>query len=167
MGRKLHLPESFEQQDFLKMMRKMRHGRNRIRLLAMHHIQTGKSLTAVSKVVNVHWSTIQGWIKRFRELGVEGLYETKRSGAPRKIASAQEQFITEKITTLSQTKTGGYITGKEMHRELIDKYGIQCCLKTVYNTLHRLNFSWITSRSIHPKSNLANQEQYRQTLPLC
>jgi len=48
MGRKLHLPESFEQQDFLKMMRKMRHGRNRIRLLAMHHIQTGKSLTAVS-----------------------------------------------------------------------------------------------------------------------
>ena len=30
MGRKLHLPESFEQQDFLKMMRKMRHGRNRI-----------------------------------------------------------------------------------------------------------------------------------------
>ena len=41
MGRKLHLPESFEQQDFLKMMRKMRHGRNRIRLLAMHHIQTG------------------------------------------------------------------------------------------------------------------------------
>lgn len=36
MGRKLHLPESFEQQDFLKMMRKMRHGRNRIRLLAMH-----------------------------------------------------------------------------------------------------------------------------------
>ena len=63
MGRKLHLPESFEQQDFLKMMRKMRHGRNRIRLLAMHHIPTGKSLTAVSKVVNVHWSTIQGWIK--------------------------------------------------------------------------------------------------------
>lgn len=80
----------------------------------------GKSITAVSKLVKVHWSTMQGWIKRFNEIGFEGLYETKRSGAPRKIAPAQEQFITEKVTALSQAKTGGYITGKEMHQELIN-----------------------------------------------
>lgn len=48
MRRKLHLLEGFEQHDFLKIMRKMRHGRNRVKLFAMYHIQAGKSLTAVS-----------------------------------------------------------------------------------------------------------------------
>lgn len=167
MGRKLELGEDFKQQDFLKMMRKMKHGRNRIRLLAMHHIELGKSLIAVSKIVKVHWSTVQGWVKRFNELGLEGLYEGKRSGAPRKIDFTQEEFITEKISAMSQAKTGGYITGKEMRQELMDKYGTQCCLKTIYNTLHRLNFSWISCRSIHPKANITEQEQYKQTLPLC
>jgi transposase len=167
MGRKLHLSESFKEQDFLKIMRKMKHGRNRIRLLAMHHIQLGKSLAVVSSIVKVHWSTVQGWVKRYNALGFEGLYEGKRSGAPRKIADISEQFIITKIATLSQAKTGGYITGKEMRQELIDKYGIQCCLKTIYNTLHRLNFSWITSRSIHPKSNLEIQDQYKKALRLC
>ena len=148
MGRKLILPEGFKGHDFLKTMGKMKHGRNRIRLLAMYHIQQGKSLTMVSKIVQVHWTTTQRWLKRFKESGFEGLYESNRSGAPKKISSAEEVFITEKITTLSKAKTGGYITGREIHQILIDKFGIQCSLKTIYNTLHRLNFSWISSRSV-------------------
>ena len=38
---------------------------------------------------------------------------------------------------------------------------------TVYNTLDRLGFSWITSRSMHPKSNQAVQNAYKKTLPIC
>ena len=50
MGRKLTLPEDFKDHDFLTIMRKMKHGRNRIRLLAMYHIQLGKSLTHLTQV---------------------------------------------------------------------------------------------------------------------
>ena len=40
---KLTLPEDFKDYDFLtKIIRKMKHGRRRIRLLAMHHISVGK-----------------------------------------------------------------------------------------------------------------------------
>jgi len=167
MGRKITLPDGFDKHDFLKMMKQTRHGRNRIRLLAMHHIQLGKSLEAVAKIVGSHWVTVQKWIKKFKTNGINGLYEAQRIGAPRKIQKEEEDFISEKLLSLSNAKTGGYITGKEMHQELIDKYAVKCCLKTIYNTLHRLNFSWITSRSIHPKSNLDTQDQYKKTLPLC
>lgn len=167
MGRKLTLPYGFEKHDFLKMMKKMKHGRNRIRLLAMHHIQLGKSLKMVSRIVQSHWITVQKWLKRFKAEGFDGLYESKRSGAPRKIQTEEEEFISEKLSTLSTAKTGGYITGKQIHQILIDKYNIRCSLKTVYNALHRLDFSWITSRSMHPKSNLETQEQYKKTLPFC
>lgn len=167
MGRKLTLPDGFEKHDFLKMMKQMKHGRNRIRLLAMHHIQLGKSLKTVSKIVQSHWITVQKWLKRFKTEGFNGLYESERIGAPRKIQKEGEEFISEKLLSLSTAKTGGYITGNQIHQILVDKYDINCCLKTVYNSMHKLRFSWITSRSIHPKSNLETQDQYKKTLPLC
>ena len=77
------------------------------------------------------------------------------------LEAVQEDYIFNKITSLSQDKTNGYITGKELHYMLIDKYNIQCSLKTVYNSLHRLGFSWITSRSMHPKSSETTQNTYK------
>ena len=59
MGHKLTLPEDFKDHDFLKIMRKIKHGSNRIRLLAMHHIQLGKSLKDIAKIVQCHWITVQ------------------------------------------------------------------------------------------------------------
>lgn len=167
MGRKLILPGDFKSHDFLKIMRTMKHARNRIRLLAMHHIQLGKSLKNVAKIVQCHWITVQQWLKRFKEEGFDGLYESQRSGAPRKIEKEAESFISEKLSKLSEAKTVGYITGAQMHQIMIDKFNTKCCLKTVYNTMHKLNFSWITSRSIHPKTSTEIQEEYKKTLPLC
>lgn len=145
-------------------MKKESHGRNRIRLLAMHHLQLGKSLKSVAELVRLHWTTVQAWLKRFRESSFTGLFESHRSGAPRKLQAEQESFLADKIKKLSEDKTDGYITGKELHRMLIDKYNTKCSLKTIYNSLHRLGFSWITSRSIHPKSNTEVQNAYKKTL---
>jgi len=97
----LILPEDFKDHNFLKIMRKMKHRRNRIRLLAKHHIQLGKSLKDVAKIVQCHWITVQQWLKRFKEDSFDGLYESQRSGAPRKIEREAESFIAEKLSTLS------------------------------------------------------------------
>ncbi|WP_375358834.1 helix-turn-helix domain-containing protein [Candidatus Tisiphia endosymbiont of Neophilaenus lineatus] len=97
------------------MMKHEPHGRNRIRLLAMYHLQLGKSFKAISEIVKSHWKTMQSWLRSFRNHGFEGLFESQRSGAPRKINSIQESTIFDKINTLSESKTGGYITGKELH----------------------------------------------------
>jgi transposase len=141
------------------------HGRNRIRLLAMHHLQLGKSLQVVSGIVKSHWKTVQSWLRRFRDTGFEGLFESKRSGAPRKLNIVQESALCDKINILSESKTGGYITGKELHKMLLEEHGAKCALRTVYNTIHRIGFSWITSRSMHPKSNQEAQNTYKKTSP--
>ena len=160
---RLILPQGFQDHDFLLMMKHESHGRNRIRLLGMHHIQLGKSFKAISEIVKVHWQTVQSWLRRFRNNGFEGLFESQRSGAPRKLNTIQESAIFDKINELSASKTGGYITGKELHNMLIERYNTKCALRTVYNTMHRLGFSWITSRSMHPKSNKETQNAYKKT----
>ena len=137
-----------------------------MRLLAMHHIQQGKTYTAVSEIVASHRLTVQSWLRRFREEGFEGLFESKRSGAKKKFTEEDEAWLSEKIQSLSESKTGGYITGKELHQLLAEQQGTTCCQRTVYNYLHRLGFSCITSRSIHPKADEDAQETYKKTLPL-
>ncbi len=164
---RLILPQGFHGHDFIKMMKHEPHGRNRIRLLAMYHLQLGKSFKAISEIVKSHWKTVQSSLRRFRNHGFEGLFESQRSGAPRKINTIQESALFDKINTLSKSKTGGYITGKELHIMLLEEYGAKCALKTVYNTMHRLGFSWITSRSMHPKSNQETQNRYKKTFQTC
>lgn len=148
-------------------MKQESHGRNRIRLLAMYHLQLGKSFKAISAIVRAHWKTVQSWLRRFRKSGFEGLFESQRSGAPRKLNTLQESALYDKINILSGSNTGGYITGKELHNILLKEYDAKCALRTVYNTIHRLGFSWITSRSMHPKSNQETQNAYKKTFPIC
>jgi transposase len=133
----------------------------------MHHLQLGKSFKAISEIVKSHWKTVQSWLRRFRNHGFEGLFESQRSGAPRKVNTLQESVLFDKINRLSESKTGGYITGKEIHKMLLEEYGTKCGLRTVYNTMHRLVFSWITSRSMHPKSNQETQNAYKKTSQKC
>lgn len=149
------------------MMKHEPRGRNRIRLLAMYHLQLGKSFKAISEIVKSHWKTVQSWLRRFRNHGFEGLFESQRSGAPRKISTLQESALLARINRLSESKTGGYTTGKELHSMLLEEYGAKCALKTVYNTMHRLGFSWISCRSMHPKSNQETQSTYKKTSQTC
>ena len=59
MGHKLTLPADFKDHNFLKIMRKITHAKNRIRLTAMHYIQLEKSLKGcVAKIVQCHWITM-------------------------------------------------------------------------------------------------------------
>lgn len=166
MGRSLMLPLGFQDHAFLKMMKTETNARNRVRLLAMHHLQKGKQIKEVAEIVQHHWKTVQSWLRRFREDGFCGLFESPRSGRPRKVTPEAEQWLSDKITSLSEQKTSGYITGGEIQNMLSEKYGISCALKTIYNTLHRLNFSWITSRSMHPKTDSKTQEDYKKTSPI-
>lgn len=165
IARALLLPKDFHKHDFLSLMRVEPNARNRIRLLAMHHLQLGRTLLAVAEIVQHHWKTVQAWLSRFRQSGFVGLYDSPRSGAPEKISGKAERYLVEKIKTLSQAKIGGYITGIELQALLLNKHNISCSLKTVtvYNKLHQLGFSWITSRSMHPKSNEELQQAYKKT----
>lgn len=167
MSRPLLLPNDFASYDFKLMMKRETHGRNRIRLLAMYHLQQGRSLQYVANIVGAHWKTVQSWLRRFRLSGFAGLFESPRSGAPKKITGKAEKWLSKKIETLSEAKTGGHITGKELQQLLFKEYGISCTLKTVYNKLHQLDYSWITSRSVHPKSSSKAQDDYKKTSKSC
>ncbi len=102
MSRPLILPDNFQEHDFIDLMKKEPHPRKRIRLLAMHHLQLGKSLKVVSELLQYHWTTVQRWLKQFKEFNFEGLSESHRSGAPRKLTSLHEECL---VSSMSKCNT--------------------------------------------------------------
>jgi len=115
------LPEGFDKYDFRELMKEDSNKRNSIRLLAMHHFQQGKSVLLVSEMVQHHYQTVSRWLCRFKKSGLSGLLESPRSGAPRKLNVSDEKWIQEAISKLAKSKTGGYITGKELQDILLEK----------------------------------------------
>ena len=165
MPTKCKLPKDFHNYDYLKLSKETKCQKSSTRLLAMHNIkENNKSLKEISEIFAVGYKTVQGWLKRFRLKGIEGLYEPHRSGAPQKINKEAQKWLCDYIDDMSARTTGGVITIPEVHKELVNKFDISCTVETVYATLHRLGYSWKTSRSIHPKADLKAQEEYKKNL---
>ena len=98
-------------------------------------------------------------MKKFKEIGLEivdfGCYSADSCDYP--------DYAHPMAESLSKNEVGGYITGKDLHKMLREEMQVKCSLRTIYNALHRLNFSWITARSKHQHSDHARQEEYKKT----
>lgn len=77
MSNPIHLPANFESYNFVAMSKKERNSKNKIRLIAMTHIQDVKTLKQTAASLKVHWNTIQTWLRNFRNFGIEHLYVKK------------------------------------------------------------------------------------------
>ena len=156
------LPLDFKKYDYAKLARSESNPKNRVRLLAMANIKKGMSLQAIGMVLQVHWKTIQQWLYRFRKEGISGLYVRATKPKPTKLGPEIEKWISKFMENLYSSSVGGRITGKQLHSLVSKEFSVSCTLKTIYNTLHRLNLSWISCRSKHPKSDDEVQELYKK-----
>lgn len=166
MPRTIKLPSNFYAYDFNNLYKTEQNSKNKIRLLAMLHLQEGKDPHTISEVLKTPYSTIHTWLQNLRKYGLKGLYvKTTRYKSP-KITNEIKSWISEFMEKLYSNEVGGNITGKQLLEIVKSKFNIECCLQTIYNTLHGLNLSWISCRSKHPKSDLEVQELYKKTLAL-
>ena len=164
MARHIILPDDFHQYDFTKLARKESNPKNRVRLLSMANIKDGMTLKATSKVLKVHWKTIQSWLTNFRAHGISGLYVKTTKHKPTKLHPDVKIWISNFMKVLYSDQVGGRITGTQLLCLVKKHFSVECCLQTIYNTLHHLDLSWISCRSKHPKSDLEVQELYKKTL---
>ena len=49
-----------------------------------------------------------------------------------------------------------------MLKHLFENFGVKYNITSVYRLLHALNFSWVTSRSRHPKQSKKNPRRFKK-----
>ncbi|GAC03752.1 hypothetical protein GAGA_0889 [Paraglaciecola agarilytica NO2] len=58
--------------------------------------------------------------------------------------------------------SGGSLAGADIHHHIKHEFGKHYHPDYVYTVLKRLNFSWITSRSKHPKQSQEAQDEFKK-----
>lgn len=125
----------------------------KMRLLALSHFQEGQSRTYIAKFLRVSRTSVNKWICIYLNEGQEGLQEKPRSGRPAYLTEAQMKQLSKYIKKNAIKPSGGRLTGADMHHHIKQEFGKDYLPDYVYTVLKRPNFSWITSRSKHPKQS--------------
>lgn len=173
MGRKIQLPDSFYAINFHQLSQTEPHARTRLRLIGLTHIQEGKTFSAIGKSLLVDTQTVKNWVNSFRSGGLEGLREKSGRGIKQRLPEEKEQQLFDLVLILQQKRKGGRVGGKDVQDLLRNEFKVDYKLSAIYNLLHKIGLSWITSRSKHPKSDFEAQElfkklqKYRYRCPSC
>jgi len=153
----------FREYPFLEYYKKYRSKKFIIRCLACHYIQQGSSYKVVSKIVRYSKQTLGKWVSKFKDGGIDTLLEIKAGrGRKAKIPISEKERFTKLVSQLQKDRLGGRVIGEDIVKMIQEKYKYTYSVSGVYKILERMNMSWVSSRSVHPKVDLVEQEAFKE-----
>lgn len=148
--------------DFASLAKKEKNARMQQRLLALAHFQDGKSRYKIAEFLKVSRTSVNKWISDFLKHGLKGLNESPRSGRPNRLTQKQLEQLAKYVEQQALRTTGGRLTGTDVQAYILSNFDIDYELSNVYRILHTQGFSWITSRSRHPKQSQEAQDAFKK-----
>ncbi|WP_096777883.1 IS630 family transposase [Photobacterium toruni] len=154
--------DSLNNTDFKKLARQQKTIQMKMRLLALEHFKEGKSRTQIAKYLKVSRTSVNKWVSVFLEEGLEGLQEKTRSGRPAFLSPKQREQLSNYIKLKAQDSSGGRLIGADIHAYILKEFDKNYHPDSIYYLLKRMGFSWITSRSKHPKQSQQAQDNFKK-----
>jgi len=136
--------------------------RMRNRYLAVSHFVDGKSRTEIAKYLKVARGSVNIWVQKYLNEGIDGLNEGRHTGRPAKLTPTQLEQLSQFVKENSTLAKGGRLQAKDIQSYVTDNFSIKYEISNIYRLLHHLNFSWITSRSRHPKQDEGVQTLFKK-----
>ena len=158
---------SLDEHDFFQLAKQAKGKRLYLRLMILGHFKAGMAKSTIAKVLNTGPNMPGQWIKRYHQGGLSALQDLNRSGRPPKLSDEQIEALKKYILDSHQSNDGGRLKGEDIAMYMHDTYGISYSLSGVYHILHKMNFSWISSRSLHPNQVQDQQEEFKKLCIPC
>lgn len=154
--------DSLKDIDFKKLASKQKSIQMKMRLLALAHFKDGHSRTQIAKFLKVSRTSVNKWVQIFLHEGLEGLQEKPRTGRPPFLTPEQREQLSQYIKDKTHDAQGGRLTGADIHSYIVEEFGKHYHPDSIYYLLDHMGFSWITSRSKHPKQSQQIQEDFKK-----
>ena len=148
--------------DFKALARKQTSVQMKMRLLALAHFQDGHSRTQIAQFLKVSRTSVNKWVKTYLDEGIEGLKEKPRTGRPAFLTAEQQIQLAEFIKDKALSDDGGRLIGTDIHSYIEREFNKTYHTDSIYYLLKKMGFSWITSRSRHPKQCKKVQENFKK-----
>lgn len=145
-----------------KLARSAKNSRMRNRYLAVSHFVDGKSRTEIAKYLKVARGSVNVWVHKYLNEGIDALNEGRHTGRPTKLSAKQLEQLSSFIKENSTLANGGRLQAKDIQSYITENFSVEYEISNIYRILHHLNFSWITSRSKHPKQDESAQTLFKK-----
>ncbi|WP_277869173.1 MULTISPECIES: IS630 family transposase, partial [unclassified Vibrio] len=122
----------------------------------------GKSRTEIAKYLKVSRVSVNKWVKAYLDNGLEGLQEKPHSGRPHRLTDEQKSQLKEYVIKHAINKSGGRLQARDIGLYIESNFGTSYKKSALYQLLHDIGLSWITTRSKHPKQSLEAQEAFKK-----
>ena len=109
------------------------------RMMAIRELAAGVSHAQVALIHGITRRTLNNWIRRFNEQGIDGLIDRQRSGRPRSIPPEKTEEYKQLIRQPQQAGVTHW-TGKKFHGYLRNELELEVGYSTVIRWLHDNNF---------------------------
>jgi transposase len=134
----------------------------KMRLLALAHFKDGRSRSEIATYLKVSRTSVNKWVSIYLNEGIEGLKEKPRTGRPSFLSVAQQKQLAQFINDKARSDEGGRLIGADIHAYIEKEFNKTYHTDSIYYLLKKMGFSWITSRSKHPKQDKQAQEHFKK-----
>lgn len=146
----------------LQLSKKEKNANKRMRLLAVSMFIESQNRAYVARQLKVARRSVNHWVSEYLSKGIVGLDDKPRKGRESLLSSQQQKQLARYIDKQATSDKGGRLTGMDIRQYIIVHFGVEYHLSHVYKLLKSLGFSWITSRSKHPKQSQSAQDAYKK-----
>ncbi len=148
--------------NILALVKSEKSARKRMRYLALLHFTEGHSRTAIASMLKVSRTSVNKWVTTYLSQGLSGLDDKPNPGRPPQLSLAQQASLKAFVQQRSLSEQGGRLMAKDLNHFIQSEFGVTFKQANIYRLLHQLGFSWITTRSRHPKQSEAVQEAFKK-----
>jgi transposase len=137
------------------------------RMLALALVKEGQSRSVAARACGMDRQTLRDWVHRYNAEGLAGLLDRRPPGRAPSLSPAQQAEVAEWVRRGPDLPTHGVVRWRraDLSREIAAEFGVRLAERTVGTLLHKLNFSRISVRPRHPKTDEEAQEAFKKTSP--
>ncbi len=149
--------------DLAEAARREGDGRIRTRILAIRYMLEGHTAPGAAKVFPISDTQLRMWMRRYDAEGLHGLRDRHRPGRPPILDPEKTEAFSERVRTGPAEAEGlAAYRGEDVRRLLKDEFGSDYSISGTYFLLHRLGFSNLVPRPVHPKADPAAQAAFKR-----
>ena len=155
----LKIETELTERDLARVARSEGDARVRQRILAIRLVVMGQTVPQAAPGVGLKERQVRNWVHRFAAQGLEGLRDRPRPGQPKHLPARSEEAFKARIR---RPRGGVILRGADVQRLLKEEFRVQYSSSGVYFLLHRLGFSSLSPRPLHPHTDQDAQEEFKK-----
>ena len=150
----MQVSSSIPLQELISMTRLKKYDHIRDRIRAVIYALQNDTAEDIALQLDRPMSWVQMWVYRYRDSGLDGLYDLPRSGSPSKLSFPELAKFVKRVLNGPQAEDEvSVFVGRDYKKILSEEFEKEYSLSGVYKLLHNIGLSSLVPRPRHEKND--------------